>query len=68
MSTPLLLNIKAACERSALGRSSLYLRLNEGSIRSVTVGRRRLIDASSLDAWVASLQPSIPSQSVKGGK
>jgi excisionase family DNA binding protein len=51
----LLISIPEACSRTGIGRSFLYERLATGSIRSVKAGRRRLIDAASLEAWAASL-------------
>ncbi len=52
---PTLCSIPSALARTGIGRSFLYERLAEGSIRSVKAGRRRLIDVASLDQWCASL-------------
>jgi excisionase family DNA binding protein len=51
--------VTQATRRVSIGRSFLYLRLADGSIRSVKAGNKRLIDVSSLDAWAASL-PEVP--------
>jgi excisionase family DNA binding protein len=59
----LLLSILAACERAGIGRSFLYERMADGSIRSVKAGRRRLVDLASLEAWAASLPESPLKQS-----
>lgn len=62
---PLLISIPEACARCGLGRSFLYERLAEGSIRSVKAGRRRLVDVASLQAWCESL-PEYQLKSTKG--
>jgi excisionase family DNA binding protein len=54
----LLCTIPEALSRTGVGRSFLYQRLTDGSIRSVKAGRRRLIDVASLTAWAASLPES----------
>lgn len=51
----LLCSIPEALSRTGVGRSFLYERLADGSIRSVKAGRRRLVDVASLTAWAASL-------------
>ena len=60
----LLCSIPDAIVRTGLGRSFLYERLADGSIRSVKAGRRRLVDVASLNAWVASL----PEQALKSNE
>lgn len=62
----LLISIPEALSRTGIGRSFLYERLADGSIRSVKAGRRRLVDAVSLQAWAASLPESQLKQSTKG--
>lgn len=51
----LLATIPEALALTGIGRSFLYERLTDGSIRSVKAGRRRLVDIASLKAWAASL-------------
>ena len=53
-----LCSIPDALVRTGIGRSFLYERLADGSIRSVKAGRRRLVDVASLDQWAASLPES----------
>ena len=65
MSESLLISIPEACVCTGIGRSYLYERLAEGSIRSVKAGRRRLVDAASLQAWAASLPESQLKQAAK---
>jgi len=62
----LLLSIPEALVATGLGRSFIYQKLADGSIRSVKAGRRRLIDAASLKSWAASLPESQLSQSKNG--
>lgn len=63
MSTPasdkLLLSIPEASERLNLNRSYVYAKLvSTGRLFSVKVGRRRLIPASDLAAYVENLRAS----------
>jgi excisionase family DNA binding protein len=62
----LLLTIPEALARIGVGRSFLYQKMADGSIRSVKAGRRRLIVADSLAAWAASLPQVALNQSTKG--
>jgi len=48
-----LLSIDDAAERLGIGRSRLYDELAAGRLRSLKVGRRRLVPASALAAYVA---------------
>lgn len=57
----LLIGVPEAMAQVGIGRSFLYERLADGSIRSVKAGRRRLVDAASLREWAASL----PEQGLK---
>ena len=66
MTQSLLVSIHEACERAGIGRSFLYERMADGSIRSVRAGRRRLVVVESLNQWVASLPESPLKSNVKG--
>lgn len=46
--------IEQACEATGLGRTKLYMLMDAGVLKSVTVGRRRLVLMESL---IALLQP-----------
>lgn len=59
-------SIPQALGRVNIGRSFLYERLADGSIRSVKAGRRRLVDVASLDAWATALPESQLKQADKG--
>jgi excisionase family DNA binding protein len=61
----ILCSVPAALARTGIGRSFLYERLADGSIRSVKAGRRRLVDVASLTTWANSL-PQFPLN--QGGK
>lgn len=43
-----LLSVREAAELAGLGRTALYAQLGNGRIRSVVVGRRRLIPSSAI--------------------
>ena len=53
--SPMLLAIPEICERTGLSRSSVYQEIRSGRLRSVTVGRRRLIPKAALEDWMESL-------------
>ncbi len=46
--TPLALSVREACQASRLGRTRIYELINQGHLKSVRLGRRRLIHADSL--------------------
>lgn len=47
--------IPGACERLGVGRSTLYDLIRNGRIRTVKVGRRRLIAESAIVEFIESL-------------
>jgi excisionase family DNA binding protein len=53
--TPRLLSVNSACQILGLSRTSLYALMASGRIRSVTVGRRRLVPREAIDEFIASL-------------
>ena len=52
---PILLSVPEACSAARIGTTMLYSLLSSGAIRSVKVGRRRLIERDSIKRWQASL-------------
>lgn len=42
-------SVSQACELTGLGRGSVYGLINSGQLRSVTIGRRRLIARRSIE-------------------
>jgi excisionase family DNA binding protein len=52
---PTLLGILEAASLARVSRSFLYERLADGSIESRKAGRRRLVVAASLNAWMSNL-------------
>jgi excisionase family DNA binding protein len=44
------LPVKVAISAASIGRTKLYELLNDGTLKSVKIGRKRLILRSSLDA------------------
>ena len=45
---PLALSVDEACQASRLGRTRIYELINNGRLKSIKLGRRRLIHAESL--------------------
>ena len=52
---PRLLSLKQACQVLGISRTSLYALLTSNQLRSVTVGRRRLVTREAIDEFVARL-------------
>lgn len=52
---PVLIGVADVCCRYGMSRSHVYRLLGEGRIAAVKLGRRILITATSLDAYIASL-------------
>lgn len=48
-----LLNVDEAAASLGLGRTALYTEIAEGRLRSVTVGRRRLVPAAAIGEFIA---------------
>ena len=48
-----LLSIDECCQVVGLSRTRLYEEIGSGRLRSIKVGRRRLIPASAIQLWVA---------------
>lgn len=46
---PITVTIENALRISGLGRTKLYQLINDGTVKTVTVGRRRLVVYSSLE-------------------
>lgn len=53
--TPFACSVSDAMRLSSIGRTKLYELINAGVIRTTKVGRRTLVDVSSLRALVAGL-------------
>lgn len=53
MADEILVSIKEAARRLAIGRSNLYVHLQRGQLASVRIGRSRRIAVEELDAFVA---------------
>jgi excisionase family DNA binding protein len=52
---PIVYNIPEACEVGRIGRTALYEVIRAGKLRAVKRGRRTLILAHDLRAWLESL-------------
>ncbi|WP_405051488.1 helix-turn-helix domain-containing protein [Silvimonas sp.] len=46
-------SIREACQATSLSRSSIYVHLKAGRLRSVQVGGRRIIPADALQALIS---------------
>jgi len=49
---PELLSVKEAARRLGIGRTALYHEFTNGHVRSFKVGRRRLVPATAIDAYI----------------
>ncbi|MCB8910206.1 helix-turn-helix domain-containing protein [Rhodococcus rhodochrous] len=50
--------LDAACDRLGIGRSKLYELMDAGEIRSVKIGRNRLIPESAIVEFIERLENS----------
>jgi len=50
---PLALTVAEALKATGLGRTKFYELVNEGRIKTISLGRRRLVIYSSLEALVS---------------
>ena len=51
-----LLSINQACERLNLGRWSIYKLINQNRLKTVKLGRRRLVTMSAIRAFIENLE------------
>jgi excisionase family DNA binding protein len=52
---PRLLAVKQAIFELGLGRTAIYELIKEGKLKSVTIGRRRLVPAEAIEEFIAAL-------------
>lgn len=50
-----LYSVAETAAQTDLSRAQTYIEIREGRLRSVKVGRRRLVPAEAIDAWLAAL-------------
>jgi len=53
-STPLAYSVKEAIRISSIGKTRLYVLINEGRLKTTKVGKRTLVNAQSLRELVGS--------------
>jgi len=52
----LVYNIPEACEAADVNKDTIYKGINSGKLRSLKIGRRRLIRIEALSKWLKDLE------------
>jgi len=52
MNERLAVSVEDAAAMAGVGRTTLYAALGNGSLRSLKIGKRRLIRVEALNAWI----------------
>ena len=60
MNTPVTITIPAARQRYGIGRTTIYKLIDDGTVRSVKVGKRRLIVVEHADRYFATGDHQVP--------
>lgn len=55
MTAPLLCTVDEAAELLSIGRTKTYKLIADGQLRTVRIGRRRLVPRAEIEAFVAEL-------------
>jgi excisionase family DNA binding protein len=53
--SPRLLAVKQAIFELGIGRTAIYELIKDGKLKTVTIGRRRLVPAEAIEEFVATL-------------
>lgn len=62
MLKPITFSIAEACQITSLGRTKIYSAIRQGDLKVIKIGRRTLLAADELSAWLKANQT--PTQSV----
>jgi hypothetical protein len=55
---PLAVSMTAACQIMSLGRTSMFALIKAGRVKTVNIGRRRLVVYASLEALLSEARPA----------
>ena len=51
-----LLSIKETCERLGIGHWALYQQINQNTLKTVKIGKRRLISTNAINEFIENLE------------
>ena len=51
-----LLSVREACSRLGISHWAIYQQIGQGTIKTVKIGRRRLVSSRALDEFITSME------------
>jgi excisionase family DNA binding protein len=55
---PLAVSVKTACKLVGVGRTTMFALIKTGRVKTISIGRRRLVVYSSMEALVSEAGPA----------
>lgn len=65
---PLAVSVPEAVRLSGVGRTKLYEAITSGALRSIKVGKRRLVTIEALRAWLTACEAGVQTEEADHGR